>query len=445
MGGFPPLAPDAVAARAKRPEDDCVHCGFCLPHCPTYVSWGEEMDSPRGRIDLFRAVREGRLPLDGSVVAHFDRCLGCMACTTACPSGVRYEEIIEEARARVEREHPRSLATRLHRGFVFAIFPHPLRLRLAAFLLFVLRVTGLQWLLQKTGVLRLLSKRLAQLDALAPPVAARDLLARLPERTAPATAPRLKVGLLAGCVQRVFFPGVNAATLRVLAAEGCEVIVPPRQGCCGALSLHAGRDDEARAMARELIGHFERAGVDVIAVNAAGCGSHMKELGRLFAADAAWAERAAAFAARVRDVSEVLASLPPRAERKPFPARVAYHSPCHLGHAQKLQEPPRALLRGIPALTLVEVPEPEQCCGSAGVYNLFQVESSIQIGQRKAANVLATDAELLASANPGCTLHIQRFLRDRGTVLPAAHPIEILDWSLRGEAPPALRRRTGRA
>jgi glycolate oxidase iron-sulfur subunit len=419
----------------RNPADDCVHCGFCLPACPTYNSWHEEMDSPRGRIDLYRAVSDGRLTLGPDVVKHFDRCLGCMACMTACPSGVRYDVIVEDARAKIEHVHRRALPDRLHRSAVFALFPHPLRLRIAALLLFVFRITGLQWLVRKTGVLRLFSRRLAQAEALSPPVSLHAVLARLPERTAARGRPRLKVGLVAGCVQRVFFPGVNEATLRVLAAEGCDVVVPPGQGCCGALSIHAGRDEEALAMAKALIERFEAAGVEVVAVNAAGCGSNLKDYGRLFANDAAWSARAASFSRKVRDVTELVAALAPRAERKPLRARVAYHSSCHLGHAQRITEPPRAILRAIPELELVEVPDGDQCCGSAGVYNLLQVESSVEIGRRKAANVLSTKPDIVASANPGCTLHIERMLREGGRTLPAAHPIEILDWSIHGTGP----------
>jgi glycolate oxidase iron-sulfur subunit len=432
------IAPAEPQTGTRTPADDCVHCGFCLPTCPTYVSWGEEMDSPRGRIDLFRALSDGRIGLDANVVEHFDRCLGCMACMTACPSGVRYDVIIEAARARIEESHPRPADDRLHRRLVFAIFPHPVRLRLMAFVLFLFRISALQWLVRRTGVLKALSRRLAQLDALAPPVRGEHLTARLAART-PARGPqRLRVGLVAGCVQRVFFPGVNAATLRVLAAEGCEVVVPHGQGCCGALSEHAGRDGEAKRMARDLIARFEAERVDVVAVNAAGCGSTLKEYGRLLADDPEWAGRAAAFSAAVKDVNELLGSLEPRARRNPFPVRVAYHSACHLGHAQRVQEQPRALLRSIPGLQLLEIPDGEQCCGSAGVYNLFQVESATEIGRRKAANVLSTGADLLASANPGCTLHIERFLREQGVSLRAAHPIEILDWSIRGCSPESV-------
>jgi glycolate oxidase iron-sulfur subunit len=390
------------------------------------------MDSPRGRIDLFRALDDHRVALDADVVRHFDRCLGCMACTTACPSGVRYDAIIEEARARIEHAHRRPLADRLHRALLFALFPHPARLRVAAVVLFLLRITGLQWLARRTGILRRLSRRLAQLDALAPPVSIRHLTARLPEGTAARGERRLRVALLAGCVQRIFFPEVNASTVRVLSAEGCEVVVPRGQGCCGALSLHAGRDEEAKRLARAAIARFEAAQVDAVVVNASGCGSAMKTYGRLLGDDPAWAARAAALASKVRDVTELLAALPQRAERRPLTARVAYHSSCHLGHAQRLQEPPRALLRCIPGLELVEVPDPDQCCGSAGVYNLLEVESATEIGRRKAASVLSTAPDLLASANPGCTLHIQRMLRELGVALPAAHPVEILDWSIHG-------------
>jgi glycolate oxidase iron-sulfur subunit len=242
------------------------------------------------------------------------------------------------------------------------------------------------------------------------------------------------VGLVAGCVQRVFFPGVNAATLRTLAAEGCEVIVPPAQGCCGALSMHAGRDREGREFARNLIAAFEGETLDAIIVNAAGCGSNLKDYGRLLGDEPEWAERAAAFAGKVRDVSEFLAALPPVAPRHPIPLRVAYHDACHLAHAQGIRAEPRSLLRGIPGLELLEVPEGESCCGSAGIYNLVEPASADEIGARKAEQVLSTKPDLLASANPGCTLQIGKMLQARGISIPAAHPIEILDASIAGRA-----------
>jgi glycolate dehydrogenase iron-sulfur subunit len=420
------------AAGARSPADDCVHCGFCLPTCPTWQNWQEEMDSPRGRIDLFRALEEGRVAMSPAVATHFDRCLGCMACLTACPSGVRYDHVIDRARVLVEERYRRPLKDRLWRELVFALFTRPRVLRLVAALLWLFRVSGLQALGRRLGVPRL-SRRIAAMDALAPPLSLDDVRASLPRVTEAKGERRLRAGLLGGCVQRVFFPNVNAATLRVLAAEGIEVVVPAGQGCCGALSVHAGRADEARRLARGIVEVFEREAVDVIVVNAAGCGSHLKDLAHVFAGDPEFLPRARAFAAKVRDVSELLASLPPRAPRAPLRARVAYHSPCHLGHAQKVVDAPRALLRGIPGVELVEVPDGEQCCGSAGIYNLVEPGSADEIGRRKAEAVLSTKATLVASANPGCSLQIRRMLEERGAAVEAAHPIEILDRALRGE------------
>jgi glycolate oxidase iron-sulfur subunit len=416
-------------ARGRDAADDCVHCGFCLPACPTWNSWQEEMDSPRGRIDLFRAVADGRAALSPAVVEHFDRCLGCMACITACPSGVRYDHVIEEARARVEAEHARGAADRLFRAFVFSLFPYPARLRVAAVLLWLWRASGLAWLTTRLGLLRAFP-RLAGLEALAPSMTLGEALAAPPHGAPARGERRLTAALLTGCVQRVFFPGVNAATERVLAAEGVEVVVPPGQGCCGALSLHVGRRDEARRLARALVEEFERSRCDVVVVNAAGCGSHLKDLEHLFQDDPAFLPRARAFSAKVRDATELLASLPPRARRSPMPGKVAYHSPCHVGHAQKLVEPPRRLLATIPGLELVEVPDGDQCCGSAGVYNLIEPESAAEIGRRKAASVLATGAPVLASANPGCTLQIRKHLAERGAGIAAAHPLELLDRAI---------------
>ncbi len=423
----------------RSPVDDCVHCGFCLPTCPTYGSWSEEMDSPRGRIDLLRSLREGTIEVSPAVTAHFDACLGCMACVTACPSGVRYDILVEEARALVERRGRRSLRERLHRRFIFALFPYPGRLRAVVALLLVTTWSGLRWLARRSGLLRLVPA-LGRLDALLPPIRLHHVTASIPPVT-PAVEPRrTRVGLVLGCVQRVFFPGVNEATVRVLAAEGCEVVVPEGQGCCGALSVHAGRPEEARRLAREIVARFEGLELDAIIVNAAGCGSNLKDLGRILADEPAWAGRAAAFSRKVRDATEFLATLAPRAVRHPLPARVAYHSSCHMGHAQGIREQPRSLLRAIPGVELCEIPEGEACCGSAGIYNLVQPESSDAIGRRKVENVLSVKPQLLASGNPGCTLQIQRLLRERGVELEAAHPIEILDASIRGGGMASVRR-----
>ena len=426
----------------RDPLDDCVHCGFCLPHCPTYVSWAEEMDSPRGRIDLMKALREHALPLDDKVVGHFDKCLGCMACVSACPSGVRYDVLIEDTRAQVEKAHRRSLFDRLHRASIFALFPHPRRLRALAWLLLAYVASGLQWLVRSSGLLSLLPRRLRQMEALMPPVTWRRLRTPLPARTGAHGPERARVALLSGCVQRVFFPEVNAATVRVLAAEGCRVTVPRAQGCCGALSLHAGREAESRAALLALLPHFEGEELDAIVVNAAGCGSHLKQCARLFADDPATAARIARLAAKVRDVTEVLAAMPPLAPRHPLPVKVAYHDACHLQHAQGVRAQPRALLRAIPGLELCEIADGEQCCGSAGIYNLVEPESADQIGRRKLGHVLETGATLLASANPGCSLHLQKLMRESGQAMPALHPTEILDASLRGAPLPiAVRRR----
>jgi glycolate dehydrogenase iron-sulfur subunit len=427
--------------------DDCVHCGFCLPACPTYVSWGEEMDSPRGRIDLMRGLAEGKIAWSPSVAAHFDRCLGCMGCVPACPSGVKYDVLIERTRADMERRLERPRAEDFHREMIFALFPYPSRLRAAAALLWLYAESGLQGLLRGSGLLRRLPRRLAQMEELLPRVTLHHVGSRLPERVAAKGQRRARVALLTGCVQRIFFPGVNEATLRVLSAEGCEVVVPRDQGCCGALSIHAGREEEALTFARETISRFEEAAaeggrsgspesLDAVLVNAAGCGSNLKDYGRLLEGDPKWASRAASFSAKVRDVSEFLAALPPVAPRHPIRARVAYHDACHLAHAQRIRAEPRQLLARIPGLDLVEIPDGDQCCGSAGIYNLVQPESSEEIGARKVDNILSVGAEYLASANPGCSLQIQKILRQRGKSLPSAHPVEILDASLSGRSLP---------
>ncbi|WP_433478049.1 (Fe-S)-binding protein [Spirillospora sp. CA-142024] len=412
--------------------NDCVHCGFCLPTCPTYVLWGEEMDSPRGRIHLMQQHVEGE-PLSGAMVEHFDRCLGCMACVTSCPSGVQYDRLIEMTRADVEREHPRSLKERAIRELVFQLFPYRRRLRALRGPLRAYQRSGLEWLVRRSGVLERISPSIAAMERLAPPLGKAP---RLPERVAARGERRATVGMLTGCVQSEFFPGVNAATARVLALEGCDVVIPRNQGCCGALSMHSGREEEARAFARRTVETFE--GVDVIVVNSAGCGSAMKEYRALLADDPAWSERARALSAKTRDLAEYLVELGPRAERSPLPVTVAYHDACHLAHAQGVRLQPRALLAGIPELTVREIDEPDICCGSAGTYNLFQPEAAGELGDRKAVNVDATGAELLVAANPGCSMQIATALRRRGAGIAVAHTAQVLDASLRGLGRDAL-------
>ena len=409
---------------------DCVHCGFCLQACPTYISWGNEMDSPRGRIDLMKALAEGAIALDAGVVQHFDSCLGCMSCVPACPSGVRYDLLIEHTRAKVEHEFPRSSNDRWFRELLFAMFPYPSRLRALGLPLWALAKSGAQTALRKSGLINRLPARLAQLDMMTPAFELSDLFQRVPPLTPARGERRGRVALVLGCVQRVFFPNVNAATVRVLSAEGFDVVAPRGQGCCGALSLHAGRDIEARRFARAFITAFERDPFDAIVVNAAGCGSALKGYGDLFADDPAWAPRAQTVANKVRDVSEFLASVGPQARRAPLKERVAYHDACHLAHAQRIREAPRALLATIPHLELVEIPDGTRCCGSAGIYNLVEPQSAREIGARKIDDVLSVHADMLASANPGCTLQMSALLRERKVRLPMFHPIEILDRSL---------------
>jgi glycolate oxidase iron-sulfur subunit len=430
---------------------DCVHCGFCLPACPTYQLWAEEMDSPRGRIYLVSQILDGA-ELTASAAEHFDRCLGCMACVTACPSGVQYDQLIEAARVWTEEARSASETApagaagsgapegaagarrrdRAARAAIFALFPYPARLRAAIGPLRAAQRTGLDRRLARSGLPDRLSPVLGAALRLAPPASAAK---RLPERVAARGSRRAVVGMLTGCVQSVFFPQVNAATARVLAAEGCDVLIPRGQGCCGALSLHSGREAEAQAFAKRAIATFERDDVDAIVVNSAGCGSAMKEYERLLAGtdggpDPGWATRATGLSGKVRDLSEFLAELGPVARRHPLPVTAAYHDACHLAHAQRITKQPRELLRAIPELNLVELPDAGTCCGSAGVYNLLQPEAASELGARKAQAVLDTGAPLLISANPGCSLQIASALGGRGAHIAVAHVAEVLDASI---------------
>jgi glycolate oxidase iron-sulfur subunit len=409
--------------------DKCVHCGFCLPVCPTYVLWHEEMDSPRGRIYLMKMVADGTANINETWVNHFDACLGCMACMTACPSGVDYGKLIEATRAQIERRYTRPAAEKRFRRLLFSIFPRPDRLRALLLPLRLYQKAGLQSLVRRAGIPKLFPARFRAMEALLPQVPAQETL---PELIPAQGERRRRVGLLLGCVQRVLFPQVNAATARVLAAEGCEVVAPKGQPCCGALLVHAGEEEQAVQLARQTIDAFEKAQVDAVIINAAGCGSNVKEYGHLLRDDPEYAERAKAFAAKCRDVSEFLAELEPRAIRHPLPLRVAYHDACHLQHAQGVRLQPRTVLGRIPQLKLLEIPEAAICCGSAGIYNLVQPEAATELGDRKASHIAALEADIVVSANPGCLLQLQSALARAGRKLPVRHFIELLDASIRG-------------
>jgi glycolate oxidase iron-sulfur subunit len=404
--------------------DDCVHCGFCLDACPTYALWGQEADSPRGRIVLIDELLRGGAEISDEIVRHFDTCLGCLACVPACPSGVRYDRLLERTRPQLERHHPRPAGERALRALLFETLPYPTRLRALAPLLAAARRLGAERL----------PERLSVLAKVAPRAPVRATRAAFPARTPPRGERRGRVALLLGCVQRVFFPQVHRATIAVLAAEGFEVLAPAAPGCCGALELHAGEEERARERAPATIAAFAQLGeVDHVVVNAAGCGAAMKDYGELLES-----KEARAFSARVRDVLELLAEIAPRAPRGPLELRVAYHDACHLQHAQGIRAQPRQLLEGIPGLELLEVAsEPQICCGSAGVYNILEPGAAAELGRRKARALLATGAEQIAAANPGCAAQLDRHLRELGRPLPIRHPVELLWESLRAAALPS--------
>jgi glycolate oxidase iron-sulfur subunit len=406
--------------------DTCVHCGFCLPACPSYLLLGKEMDSPRGRIYTMRAGLEDRVALGPAVVQHFDTCLGCMACETACPSGVKYAPLIEQTRAAIEQHHQRPFGERVFRRVLFSILPYPARLRLLAFPLALVNLVR-----RVPALTAVLPAKLANLVTLAPRVALATTRLETPEFTPSRGPSRLKVGLVTGCVQRAFFGDVNQATARVLSAEGCDVSAPRSQGCCGALALHAGEQEEARRFARELILTFEKKQVDVVAINAAGCGSALKEYGHLLKDDPDWAARARAFSARVRDVTEVLAGFDTlRAPRRHMALRVAYHDACHLAHAQGIRAEPRAVLATIPGLTVVPIMESEICCGSAGIFNLVQPEMAATLGQRKAGHIADATPDVVVTSNPGCILQIRAAAERAGHPYRVLHIVELLDAAL---------------
>ena len=406
--------------------DPCVHCGFCLPTCASYRVLGTEMDSPRGRIHTLKAIEAGEMELDATVASHFDSCLGCFACVSACPSGVRYDQLIEATRPKLNTAELRSPWQHTFRQLLLAVLPYPKRLRTLLAPLRAYAGGPLQTLVRRSGLTRLLGPQLEAMEALLPPLAAEGFADRFPLVT-PATGERRgRVGLVLGCVQRCFDPQVNGATLAVLQANGFEVVIPADQGCCGAVSHHQGQMEQTRSLASDLVRSFEEAagpeGLDALLVAASGCGHTMKAYGELLS------DEQSSLSCPVLDVHEFLAerglSEPFRASLQPLAITVAYHDACHMIHGQGISSEPRALLRMIPELQLREATEAGVCCGSAGIYNLVQPQEAAELGQLKVEDLSRTGASVIASANIGCTLQLRRHLQQDGPKV--RHPMELL-------------------
>ena len=416
--------------------DTCVHCGFCLSTCPSYRVVGKEMDSPRGRIYLMDAINKGEAKIDTTTSQHFDSCLGCLACVTTCPSGVQYDRLIAATRPQIERNQPRSLPDRLIRSLIFNLFPYPNRLRNLLVPLWLYQKSGLQKLLRHTGILKKFTPRLAAMESILPAITADSWQDNLPEVIPAQGEKRYRVGMILGCVQRLFFSPVNEATARVLTANGCEVVIPRSQGCCAALPAHQGQENQAQALARQMIDSFINQNLDAIIINAAGCGHTLKEYGHILADDPEYKEKAQEFASQVQDIQEFLSEIKLTAELHPLTSgelTIVYQDACHLLHGQKISLQPRQLLRKIPGVKLREPIDASLCCGSAGIYNMLQPEIADELGRQKVTNLVNTGAHLIASPNPGCSLQIQKHLEQQNSNINLLHPIELLDYSIQGK------------
>lgn len=417
---------------------DCVHCGLCTAACPTYLETGNENNSPRGRIYLMRAVTDGRLELTDTVKNHLDLCLDCRSCETACPSGVQYGRLIEPFRVEMQQAEAKSKHSAgdwFQRWILYGMFPYPNRMKLALAPVRLMQALGLDRLADRLGLINLLPEKLRRMHRLLPPLLKRE--PPLPDRL-PAIGPqRARVALFTGCVADAIFHHVNWATARVLQHNGCEVIIPQSQVCCGAIHYHSGAGEPALKLAKQNSEAFPLDAVDAVIINVAGCGSMLKDYGHMaceLASDnAALGEQLDKFAHKVKDVSEFLSALGPVRPQGVVKRKAAYHDACHLAHAQKVREQPRELLSLVPGLELVPLAESDICCGAAGSYNLTEGEMADRLAERKLRNILATGADTLVSANAGCTLQIQAALRQAGHDIWVAHPMEILDRSYRGE------------
>lgn len=412
----------------------CVHCGLCLSACPTYVELGVETESPRGRIALMKAVHEGRLGISQRVVSHWEMCLQCRACEAVCPSGVPYGRIMEYTRAQVlDQNKQGDNLKRISRLFLRAALPYPARLRLGAHLIRAYQRSGLQTLVRKSGALRLVPKSLADLETQLP-VMGRQFFGPTSGVYRAEGRKKLTVGLLSGCVMPLMQGDTMRAAVRVLTRNGCDVLVPVGQGCCGALNLHSGDLENTRRMARRNIDVFLAAGVDWIVTASAGCGSNMKEYGELLKNDPVYAEKAHRFSELNQDITEFLASLPLDPPRARLERKVTYQDPCHLVHAQRIAEAPRSILKAIPGLELTEMEGATMCCGSAGIYSAVQQELAGKILVRKLKNIIDTGAEEVLTANPGCMAQIEQGLRKMGAPGGVRHVVDILDEAYRLEA-----------
>ena len=404
----------------------CVHCGLCLNHCPTYRLWGQEADSPRGRVKQMALVDQGRMEVGDSFVTHMDRCLDCRACETACPSGVEYGKLIELARAQIHQKYRRPWLSRLARNFVYRkLLPYPRRIALAARLTRIYQRSGAESLVRASGILRLFG--LQERAQLLPRIDSSFFYSDL-GKTFPAKGPRrARVAFFAGCIAQVTFTELNRATVRVLQANGCEVVIPAAQNCCGALAAHSGDRETARQLAEINFAAYRAEDFDAIITNSAGCGSTLKEYPHLFASGDAEHENAVAFSAKVRDVTEFLADLRLTAPLQPLRLRVTYQDSCHLVHGQKIREAPRHLIRSIPEIDFVELPLSEQCCGSAGVYNVTQPKAALELLDQKMDCVKRTKAAAIVTANPGCILQLRAGVSLHRTAQEVLHVVELLD------------------
>jgi glycolate oxidase iron-sulfur subunit len=434
------LAAEVKGFDSKNPPpqeliDSCVHCGFCLSTCPSYRVIGKEMDSPRGRIYLMNGINKGEASFDETTSQHFDTCLGCLACVSTCPSGVQYDRLIAATRPQIERNQPRSFTDKVIRSLIFNLFPYPLRLRLFMPLLWLYQKLGLQKLLRKTGLLKKFWPRLGAMESILPDITLKSFYQNYPDVIPAQGEKRYRVGMVLGCVQRLFFSPVNEATVRVLTANGCEVVIPKTQGCCAALPAHQGQEKQAQIMARQMIDSFAETGVDYIIINAAGCGHTLKEYGHILADDPEYKEKGQQFSNQVKDVQEFLAEVGLTSQLSAITEDdliIVYQDACHLLHGQKISLQPRQLLQQIPQVKLKEPIDAALCCGSAGVYNMLQPAVAEELGQQKVNNLLNTGAQLIASPNPGCSLQIKKHLQLQNKQVLLMHPIELLDYAIQG-------------